>query len=111
MKEGYQLVVEVPSAEDYRRLRIAAGLSPKSAEGAAAGLPNSLFAVLIKMDGKVVGVDRVVGDGGRLYQVWTSRRTLHTSATALARRSSRICGRWRRSASIRRWRNRRRLLD
>ncbi len=69
VEAGYELVVEVPSAEDYRRLRVASGLSPKSAEAAAAGLPNTLFAVVIKTGGQVVGMGRVVGDGGLFFQV------------------------------------------
>ena len=64
MTDGYQLVVATPSADDYRRLRVAAGLSPKSA-----GLPNTLFAVQIRKEGEVVGMGRVVGDGGLFYQV------------------------------------------
>ena len=64
MTDGYQLVVATPSADDYRRLRVAAGLSPKSAE-----LPNTLFAVQIRKEGEVVGMGRVVGDGGLFYQV------------------------------------------
>jgi GNAT superfamily N-acetyltransferase len=69
MEEGYNLEVSVPSSEDYRRLRISAGLSAKSAEGAAVGLPNTLFGVIVRKDGKVVGMGRVVGDGGLFFQV------------------------------------------
>jgi ribosomal protein S18 acetylase RimI-like enzyme len=69
MDAVYSLSVEVPSAEEYRRLRVAAGLSPKSAEAAAAGLPNTYFAVLIRRDGHVVGMGRVIGDGGLFFQV------------------------------------------
>lgn len=69
MEKDYQLVVAVPSSADYRRLRVAAGLSPKSAEGAAAGLPNTLFGVVVRRDGKVVGMGRVIGDGGLFFQV------------------------------------------
>ncbi len=67
--EGYDLAVEVPGSADYRRLRVAAGLSPKSAEAAAAGLPNTLYGVVIRRDGEVVGMGRVVGDGGLFFQV------------------------------------------
>src|SRR6266403_353967 len=48
---------------------VAAGLSPKTAEAAAAGLPNTLFAVLVRKDGRVVGMGRLVGDGGLFFQV------------------------------------------
>lgn len=69
MESSYRLVEAVPSADDYRRLRVSAGLSPKSAEGAAAGLPNTLFGVVVEMDGKVVGMGRAIGDGGLFFQV------------------------------------------
>ena len=69
MTDGYQLVVATPSADDYRRLRVAAGLSPKSAEAAAAGLPNTLFAVQILCANETVAMGRVIGDGGSFYQV------------------------------------------
>ena len=69
MAAGYHLVVGVPSIEDYCRLRVAAGLSPKSREAATAGLPNTLFGVIVSKDNKVIGMGRVVGDGGLFYQV------------------------------------------
>jgi ribosomal protein S18 acetylase RimI-like enzyme len=45
------------------------GGSRKSAEAASAGLPNTLFGVLILKDKQVVGMGRVVGDGGLFCQV------------------------------------------
>ena len=66
---GYELTAETPLPADYRRLRVSAGLSPKSAEGAAAGLPNTLFGVVARKDGEVVGMGRVVGDGGLFFLV------------------------------------------
>lgn len=69
MEPGYELTMGMPSVEDYCRLRVSTGLSPKSAEAAAAGLPNTLFGVLILKDNQVVGMGRVIGDGGLFYQV------------------------------------------
>lgn len=66
---GYSLASETPSGADYCRLRVAAGLSAKSAEAAAIGLPNTLFAVTVRWRGAVVGMGRVVGDGGLFFQV------------------------------------------
>src|SRR5690606_27703321 len=42
----YDIRPETPSAEDYLRLRVAAGLSPKTAEQAAKGLPNTWFGII-----------------------------------------------------------------
>jgi ribosomal protein S18 acetylase RimI-like enzyme len=69
MDQGYQLSDEIPSAEDYLRLRRVSGLSPKSAEGAAIGLPRSIFGVVVRNGSEVVGMGRVVGDGGLMLQV------------------------------------------
>lgn len=69
MQAGYQLHKETPSIEDYRRLRVLSGMSPKSLEAATAGLPNTLFAAVIREDGKAVGMGRIIGDGGLFFQV------------------------------------------
>ena len=69
MDESYILSDETPAAEDYLRLRLVTGLSPKSAEGAAMGLPNTRFGVVVRHEGQVVGMGRVIGDGGLMFQV------------------------------------------
>ena len=69
MEDNYSVVVGVPGVEDYCRLRASAGLSPKSPEAAAAGLPNTLFGVVVLKDDRVIGMGRVIGDGGLFYQV------------------------------------------
>jgi len=65
----YELVTGAPSVEDYRRLRRVTGLSEKSLEAAEAGLPNSWFAVTVQLDGRPVGMGRVIGDGGTAFQI------------------------------------------
>jgi ribosomal protein S18 acetylase RimI-like enzyme len=50
-------------------LRELAGLSPKSTTAAAAGLPNSLFAVCIRDNGALIAMGRVIGDGGLNFDV------------------------------------------
>jgi len=65
----YDLLTETPAADEYRRLRVLAGLSPKSAEGAAIGLPNTFFAVAVRLAGDLVGMGRIVGDGGLTFQI------------------------------------------
>jgi len=69
MIEGYDIVPAIPTVEDYCRLRIAAGLSAKSEEQARIGLPNSWFAVTVVHDSKVVGMGRIIGDGGTAFQI------------------------------------------
>ncbi|WP_409027764.1 GNAT family N-acetyltransferase [Janthinobacterium sp. SUN098] len=65
----YTTRLAIPSIATYQQLRVAAGLSAKTAEAAAKGLPNSLFAVQVLHGDEVVGMGRVIGDGGCFYQV------------------------------------------
>ncbi|WP_292020851.1 MULTISPECIES: GNAT family N-acetyltransferase [unclassified Brevundimonas] len=69
MIEDYQLTAATPSIEDYLRLRINAGLSAKAEANAVAGLPNTWFAVVARRDGQVVGMGRIIGDGGLFFQI------------------------------------------
>ncbi|MDP1976341.1 GNAT family N-acetyltransferase [Undibacterium sp.] len=66
---NYQAIAAVPDVTTYCHLRLASGLSAKTAEAAARGLPASLFAVQILWGEQVVGMGRVIGDGGTAYQV------------------------------------------
>lgn len=66
---SYTLQRATPTATTYQHLRVASGLSPKSAEAAARGLPNTLFAVQLMHGDEVVGMGRVIGDGGTAFQV------------------------------------------
>lgn len=69
MTPDYELADAVPASEDYRRLRVAAGLSPKSVEAAAAGLPNTLYGTVVRHCGEAVGMGRAIGDGGLFFQL------------------------------------------
>jgi GNAT superfamily N-acetyltransferase len=66
---AYTVRLQTPPIDVYRRLRSASGLSPKTLEAAARGLPATLFAVQILCDDEPVGMGRVIGDGGCFYQV------------------------------------------
>jgi GNAT superfamily N-acetyltransferase len=66
---SYTTLHATPDAATYQRLRAASGLSAKSAEAAARGLPNTLFAVQVLQGGEPVGMGRVIGDGGTAFQV------------------------------------------
>lgn len=70
---AYRLIFEPPEIDTYMRLRDEAGMNPRSAAGAARGLPSSLFAVQVvhesEYGNETVGMGRVVGDGGCFYQV------------------------------------------
>ena len=69
MTVAYCVRAQVPSVEDYIRIRLAAGLSRKTEEAATVGLKNSLFGVTVFYQNEPVGIGRVVGDGGCFFQI------------------------------------------
>ncbi len=60
---------EQPTVEQYLALRSEAGLSAMSVEGATIGLPRSSFVVTLYKEGNLIGMGRVIGDGGCFFQV------------------------------------------
>src|SRR6185312_7193268 len=59
-----ELQLQVPAVEEYLALRVAAGLSAMSVEGAREGLARSWCAVCVRTGAELIGMGRVVGDGG-----------------------------------------------
>jgi GNAT superfamily N-acetyltransferase len=59
-----ELQLQVPAIEEYLALRVAAGLSAMSAEGAREGLQASWCSVCVRTGAELIGMGRVVGDGG-----------------------------------------------
>lgn len=59
----YQLIETVPSVEDFCRLRIISGLTPRPAEAARLGLPKSCYGIHILCKETVIGMGRIIGDG------------------------------------------------
>jgi ribosomal protein S18 acetylase RimI-like enzyme len=67
--DDYHIEPRVPGIDDYLRLRDVSGLSPFSREAAEKGLPNSIFGVCLMNGDAVVGMGRIIGDGGCFFQV------------------------------------------
>jgi GNAT superfamily N-acetyltransferase len=67
--QEYEIAVRNPTVAEYCALRAGAGLSPRSEEIVRVALPNTLFAVVVEHRGNAVGMGRVVGDGGTVFQV------------------------------------------
>lgn len=65
----YEIVARDPTVEDYMRLRAAGGLSAFSRDAASAGLKGAHFSVLVMQGDKVVGMGRLIGDGGCFFQI------------------------------------------
>ena len=53
----------------YQNLRISAGLSAKTDEAAKAGLKNSIHSMMVMSGSEVVGMGRIIGDGGCFCQI------------------------------------------
>ena len=64
-----ELIERFPGADDYCRLRADAGMAPRTLDAAQRGLPNTLYGVSLLLDGEVVGMGRVIGDGGCFFVV------------------------------------------
>ncbi|MGN6489504.1 MAG: GNAT family N-acetyltransferase [Devosia sp.] len=65
----YQLVERLPTVAEFCDLRRLSGLTPKTEEAAAAGLPNTLYSVVVEHGDETVGMGRIIGDGGTVYQI------------------------------------------
>lgn len=65
-----QIEHKTPTPEEYCDMRVKTGLSPKSLEGATIGMANSLYGVSLRDEtGQLVGMGRLIGDGGCFVQI------------------------------------------
>ena len=58
----YQIIERKPTAEEMLELRQSVGWRSRDIESYQKGLENSLYGVCVYVDGKIIGVARVVGD-------------------------------------------------
>jgi hypothetical protein len=57
--------------DEYRRLISSVGWKPRDTQAISRALASSLFAVCAQTGGEIVGMGRVIGDGGLHYYVTT----------------------------------------
>ncbi|WP_031077522.1 GNAT family N-acetyltransferase [Streptomyces sp. NRRL WC-3742] len=68
--DPYEIRVGVPDVATFRGLRTGSGMTDRPAEAVAAGLANTWYGVTVHHpEAGVVGMGRVVGDGGTVYQI------------------------------------------
>ncbi|GGH11786.1 GNAT family N-acetyltransferase [Paenibacillus segetis] len=61
---------EAPTPNEYLELRAAAGLSPKDLQASQIALGNSIFLTTLRdSDDQLIGMGRIIGDGGCFYQI------------------------------------------
>ncbi|WP_119309474.1 GNAT family N-acetyltransferase [Cohaesibacter haloalkalitolerans] len=65
----YRLETRTPPLADFLRLREITGLTVYSEEAAQAGLKGTVAAATIYHDDDVVGIGRLVGDGGCVFVI------------------------------------------
>ena len=66
---AYKIVeAQIPVAV-YQNLRLSCGLSAKTDEACQIGLANSVYAVMVELEGETIGMGRIIGDGGCFCQV------------------------------------------
>lgn len=61
--------VETPTPEQHQALRVKAGMPRRSDRSTVKGLQNTLFGICLYLDDKIVGMGRVVGDGGMVFHL------------------------------------------
>ena len=69
MDKNFTIIHEPTTPDKYIELRVEGGISGKSIEAATVGLKNSLFAVSIYDNTLLIGMGRVIGDGGAFFQI------------------------------------------
>ncbi len=69
--ENFVIRIDIPEVEEYLALRQICGLSARDKEASKIGLANSIYSVIIrnKTDEKLIGMGRIIGDGGTAYQI------------------------------------------
>ena len=64
-----QVVERLPSPDEYNQLRASVGWGVYDRGVADAALPRSLYGVCALVEGRVVGMARVIGDGGLVFYI------------------------------------------
>ena len=69
--ENYIIRIDIPEVDEYLALRKVCGLSDRGKNASKIGLSNSIYSVIIRRsaDQELVGMGRLIGDGGTAYQI------------------------------------------
>jgi len=64
-----EIIADKIPVEIYRSLRATCGLSAKTQLASEIGLRNAIHSVMIKSGGAIIGMGRIIGDGGCFCQI------------------------------------------
>lgn len=67
--QGITIFYEPPTPEEFVALRAIAGMRERTIASAEKGIKNSLFWVTLRKHGDLIGMGRVIGDGGTVAQI------------------------------------------
>lgn len=67
--EGIEICYTPPTAKEFVDLRAAAGMRERKLPSAEKGIPHSLFWITLRHQGRLIGMGRVIGDGGTVVQI------------------------------------------
>jgi ribosomal protein S18 acetylase RimI-like enzyme len=65
----HEILERIPSANEYNQLRQSVGWSTYESDVIEKALPNSLYSVCAFINNEIVGMARVIGDGGLVYYI------------------------------------------
>ena len=65
----YEIIEKLPSPEEYNRLRELVGWGVYNQEVVARALPCSLYCVCAYQESTIIGMARIIGDGGLVYYI------------------------------------------
>ncbi len=66
---AYRVIERIPTVDEHRALFEAVGWQPYAPQAAAISLQNSLCGVVVLDGDTVIGMGRVIGDGGKFFYV------------------------------------------
>jgi ribosomal protein S18 acetylase RimI-like enzyme len=69
MMDSIEIIEQKIPIELYQTMRVKCGLSAKTDQACEIGLDNSLYSIMLKEGEHVIGMRRVIGDGGCFCQV------------------------------------------
>jgi ribosomal protein S18 acetylase RimI-like enzyme len=67
--KNYKVIEKQIPIEIYQKLRIDCGLSGKTDKASRIGLKNSIHSVMLEFENNIIGMGRIIGDGGCFCQI------------------------------------------
>lgn len=64
-----KLVLREPTADEFIKLRQIVGWGTPDSEATKKSVQGALFSVCLEVDGRIIGLGRVVGDGGLYFYI------------------------------------------